>query len=303
MTRFYSLFCLLALFAVQAGASDAGNPARGPWVWSVAGGALHQVDTDFEDAEGGFSVNRAFLQASSGYAWDRRNSVSLSLGWGSSNYVFADDARIEGLRPWQRIEDYRLSLPIRFSVGEKSDYIVIPSVRSYAERGASLSDGRSEGLIAGMGWRFSDRLTLGPGFGWYSELGGGSNAFPILVVDWQITDRLALQTGRGLAASQGPGFTLAYRLNERWRLSALARYEKIRFALDDGQAQSAIGEDRSAPLLISVDYSPWPMTSASLFLGAELNGELSLETGRGKQVASTNYETAPVFGFSFRSRF
>lgn len=303
MTRLpYLCCCALALWVTAAQADQSANASRGPWGWGVAGGALHQFDTDFSDGEGSFSVSRGFLQLSAGYAWDRRNSASLSLGWGSSNYVF-DDASIEGLRPWDRIEDYRVSLPLRFNVGEQADFIVIPSIRSYAEQGASLSDGQTEGLIAGMGWRFSDRLTIGPGFGWYSELGGGSKAFPILVVDWKITDRLSLQTGRGLAASQGPGFTLAYDLGSGWSLSGLARFEKIRFALEEERGEAAIGEDRSAPLLLSLDYSPWPMTSASLFVGAELNGELTLESARGRELASSEYETAAVFGFSFRSRF
>ena len=297
------IFCLLALASVRVQSDESRNNNRGPWVWGIAGGALHQADTDLKDSDGSFSVNRGFVQLNAGYAWDRRNTLSLSGGWGSSNYVFDDASRIEGVRPWGRIEDYRISLPIRFNVGEKADFIVIPSVRSYAEDGASLSDGQTEGVIAGTGWKFSDALTIGPGFGWYSELGGGSNAFPIVVVDWQITDRLSLQTGRGLAASQGPGFTLAYALNDRWKLSALARFEKIRFALDEGVQGAAFGEDRSAPLLLSLDYTPWPMTSASVFVGAELNGELSLESDRGREIASSEYETAPLIGFSLQSRF
>lgn len=303
MTRCFNLLLfLIALWTTQALADESSNEGRGPWVWGVAGGALHQLDTNLTDNDGSFSVNRGFVQLSTGYAWDRRNTVSLSAGWGSSNYVFDDEARIDGLRPWGRIEDFRISLPVRFNIGEKADFIVIPSVRSYAEEGSSRSDGRTEGVIAGMGWRFSDVLTIGPGFGWYSELGGGSNAFPIVVVDWQISDRLSLQTGRGLAASQGPGFTLSYELNDRWNVSALARFEKIRFALDEGVRDAAIGEDRSAPLLLSLDYTPWPMTSASFFIGAELNGELNLESNKGREIASSEYETAPVLGFAFRSR-
>lgn len=276
---------------------------RGPWVWGLSGGALHQAEADLDDAAGAFSVNRAFLEGSIGYAWDRRTSVSLSLGLGSSNYVFDEDARIEGQRPWGRIEDYRVSVPMRFTVAEKAGVIVIPSVRSYGESGASFSDGQTEGVIAGAGWRFSDRLTLGPGFGWFSELGGGSTAFPIVVVDWKITDRLSLETGRGLAASQGPGLTLSYTLNDKWTLSGLARYEKLRFALDEAPGSGAYGEDRSAPLLVSLTFSPWPMTSASLFAGAEVGGRLSLEDEKARAIARSDYDAAPTVGLTFSSRF
>jgi hypothetical protein len=293
----------LAILLASAALAQAQPGQRGPWVWSVSGGALHQAETDLDADAGGFSVNRAFIAGSVGHAWDRRTSVSLSLGAGSSNYVFDDGSRIEGERPWGRIEDYRISVPIRFTVAAKAGFIVIPSVRSYGESGTSFGDGQTEGLIAGAGWRFSERLTLGPGFGWFSELGGGSTGFPILIVDWQITDRLSLETGRGLAASQGPGLTLSYTLADKWQLSALARYEKLRFALDAAPAGAAYGEDRSTPLLLSVNYTPWPMTSASLFVGAEVGGRLSLEDKRTRVIARSDYDTAPVIGFSFSSRF
>jgi hypothetical protein len=293
-------FGLLALLPVLAFSQP---EQRGPWVWGLSGGALHQAEADLDGEDGAFSVNRAFLEGSFGYAWDRRTSMSLSLGAGSSNYVFDQDSRIEGQRPWGRVEDYRISVPIRFTVAEKAGVIVIPSIRSYAESGASFSDGRTEGVIAGAGWRFSDRLTLGPGFGWFSELGGGSTAFPIIVVDWKITDRLSLETGRGLAASQGPGFILSYAFNDQWRLAGLARYEEIRFALDDAPGGAAFGEDRSMPLLLSLDYTPWPMTRASVFMGAEFNGRLRLEDQRTRVIAESDFDTAPLLGFSFRARF
>jgi hypothetical protein len=293
----------LGLVAVLPALAFSQPGQRGPWVWGLSGGALHQAEADLDADDGAFSVNRASLEGSFGYAWDRRTSVSLSLGVGSSNYVFDENSRIEGQRPWGRVEDYRISVPVRFTVAEKAGVILIPSVRSYSDSGASFSDGQTEGVIAGAGWRFSDRLTLGPGFGWFSELGGGSTAFPIIVVDWKITDRLTLETGRGLAASQGPGVTLSYALGDNWSLSGLARYEKIRFALDEAPGGGAYGEDRSTPLTLSLNYTPWPMTRASFFVGAEVGGRLSLEDQRTRVIARSDYDTAPVVGFSFRSRF
>ena len=298
-----SLPLILALFISMSARAEEERGKRGPWVLGVAGGALHQLETDLKDAEGAFSVSRGIVQLSAGYAWDRRNSVSVSVGYGSSDYDFVDDATINGNAPWGRIEDYQLSVPIRFSPVDKADVIVIPSIRSHADADARRSDGQTEGLIAGMGWKFSERLTLGPGFGWYSELGGGTTAFPIIVVDWKITDRLTLETGRGLAASQGPGLTLAFALRQRWSLSAIARFERIRFAVDENSSVGSFGEDRSIPLLLSLNYSPWPMTSASLFLGAELDGRISLEDDSGRRLADSDYETAPLIGLSFRSRF
>jgi hypothetical protein len=275
-----------------------------PWVWGVEAAAVHQFQTDFSDNEGDFSVSRFFIQPSLGYAWDRRTSVSVTLGVGDSYYDFSPNAEIDGNQPWGRIRDYRISVPIRFSPTERSDVIVIPSVRSFAEEGAELDAGRTEGVLAGAGWKFSERLTLGPGFGWYSELGGGSRAFPIVVIDWKITDQLTLVTGRGLAASQGPGLTLNYEVSDKWKLGLTGRYEKIRFAVDTrGAAPGGIGEDQSLPLLFTAEYTPWPRTKISALLGAEFGGSLKLEDERGRNLGRSDFDTAPVIGLSFSTSF
>jgi hypothetical protein len=292
------------LIPVPSNAADERRQQIGPWVWGIDGGAVHQFDTDLSGTNGSFGVDRYFIQPSIAYAWDRRNSVSLAIGFGDSDYQFSSGATIDGQQPWSRINDYRISVPIRFSPSERTDAIIVPSVRIDAESGASLNDGRTEGLLAGIGWRVSDTLFIGPGFGWFSELGGGSDVFPIIVIDWAITNKLSLTTGRGLAASQGPGLTLEYDLDDKWKLGLAGRYEKIRFALDnDAAAAARYGEDRSLPLVLSVQYTLWPMTTVGAFMGAEFQGKLSVEDSGGDTIASSEYDTAGLIGLVFRSRF
>jgi len=292
------------LFPATSTAEEGGKRQFGPWVWGLQGGAVEQVDTDLSNTNTSFSMKRYFIEPSLGYAWDRRNTVSLALGFGDSKYDFSSGATINGQQPWGRIHDYRVSVPIRFSPTERTDAIIIPSVRSNAESGASLNDGRTEGVLAGIGWRLSETLFIGPGFGWFTELGGGSSAFPIIVIDWAITDRLSLTTERGLAASQGPGLTLDYSLNKKWAVGLTGRYEEIRFALDNSETSPVrFAEDKSLPLVLSVRYTPWPMTTIAAFVGAEFEGELSLEDRSGSTIASSEYDTAGLFGLAFRSRF
>ena len=293
-------------FTVVAGSASA-QEARsdyGPWVWSVAGGAVNQFAADFSDGPGDVSITRGFLQGGLSYVWDRDTSASISVGAGNTDYDFSSNALIEGREPWEKIEDYRLSLPVRFSPMDKMNAIVIPSIRSYAESGASASDGRTEGVLGGFSWKFSDTLSIGPGMGWFSDLGDESNVFPIILVDWNITEALSLSTGRGLAASQGPGLTLNYTMNPKLTLGLTARYERTRFALEERQGRSAeVGEDSSTPLLLVATYSPWPMTSITALAGVELGGSMALEDGQGREIADTDVDTAVVVGFSFQSRF
>jgi hypothetical protein len=239
-----------------------------------------------------------------GYAWSRDSSVSVSLGIGTADYDFSSGTLIDGRKPWGRVRDYRLSVPVRFAPTEKMSVIVIPSIRTHAESGASLRDGRTEGILGGFSWKFSDTLSIGPGFGWFSDVGDESNVFPILLVDWKITQSLSLSTGRGLAASQGPGLSLNYEVDRKWTLGLTARYEKTRFSLKQRENRSAgVGEDSSMPLYMVASYSPWPMTSMTALAGVDIGGTMSLEDGQGQRLAKTDIDTAIVFGVTFQSRF
>lgn len=296
------------LLTEQQALAEQGTAAEpGPVIWGIDGGLAFQFSTDLEDTDTSFSVTHGFIQPSVTYAWNRRNTVSLSLGFGESDYDFSPGADLEGLAPWGSIQDYHLSVRLRFSPSERTDVFIRPTVRSYVEEGVDLDEGRTEGLISGISWVVSDSLLIGPGIGWYSKLGGGSFVFPILIIDWKITERLSLTTGRGLAASLGPGLALVYRLSDRWRMGLTGRMERARFALDtdDISAASGVeyGKDQSASLLFNVQYSPWRGTSVSGFVGMDLDGRLSLRDARGDTIARTDYEPPALIGLAFRSRF
>ena len=303
-STWYRVF--IALFALSSATvfAQGTRQIQDQWIWSAAGGAVNQFSADLSDGSGDLSVTRGFLSAGVGYAWSRDTSASVSLGIGTTDYDFSSGTLIDGRKPWGRIREYRLSVPVRFSPTEKMSVIVIPSIRTHAESGASLRDGRTEGMLGGFSWKFSDTLSIGPGFGWFSDVGDESNVFPILLVDWKIAESLNLSTGRGLAASQGPGLSLNYELDQKWMLGLTARYEKTRFSLKKQQDRSAgVGEDSSMPLYLVASYSPWPMTSMTALAGVDIDGTLSLEDGNGQRIAKTDIDTAMVLGFSFQSRF
>ena len=291
------------MIGLSTPAARAQQPQRGPFVFSLAGAAVYQFDTGL-DQQGSFAVSRWFVQPGVGYAWDRRNSVSVALGAGENRYDFSASTDIGGGRPWRNIRDLRASLPIRFAPAERVDVIVIPSLRWNAESGAALSDGRTQGALAAATWRFGPDLSIGPGIGWFSELGDSDTIFPILALDWNISDTLSLSTGRGLAASRGPGLTLTWKAGETVDLGLAGRYETVRFRLDDaGPSPGGIGEDRSVPVIASVAYRPWPAASLTAFAGAEFLGRLRLEDPGGNRIDETGYDPAPLVGLAFRARF
>jgi hypothetical protein len=304
----------LAAAAVLAGASLAGaqearaqvtspSPMQAQsdrqlgWGWTVRGGAVHQFGADVDDG-GSFDATRATLDGSVRYAFSEGTFVGLSAGYGYDHYGFSGDARIGGLSPWDQVHNVRLSLPLFWEPTPDWQILAIPRLRMTAEEPEDLGDGLTGGAILGFSYRFSDRLRVGPGFGFTTELEESLDFFPILVVDWQVTDRLRIETGRSLGTTRGPGLLASYEIAKNWRASVGFRREKLRFRLGDG----GVGEDRSFPVVAGITWGP-PYAELSLFAGAELGGELRLEDSDGNTLAESDYDPAAIVGLNFRLRF
>ena len=299
------VFAGLVFFAFPAlGSTEApeGRRGRGPepgWSTFMRGGSVHQFDTDTDDG-GSFNADRVFIQGGVTYAPDFRRSVSFSLGYGLDAYDFSGETGFAALRPWENINAYRVSVPVRWGFAEAWTVFVIPTLRFVAESGAELEDSMQGGGFAGVSYRFGDRLTIGPGIGVMSEIEDSATVFPVLIIKWKITDRLSLETGRGLGATLGPGLVLGWKASDNWAFSIGGRYEKLRFRLDDkGMAPNGIGQDRTFPVFGGVGYSFSQRAQMSLLGGADLGGELRLEDEKGGLIAEEDYEPAGFVGIAF----
>jgi hypothetical protein len=288
---------------LTAVSAHAQAPSPGGWSFTLEGGFAVQPEADFDAGEGAYELDRTYVAAGADYRWNYRNSVGVSVGGGRSDFTFKDGNgdTIDG--PWGEIEDLRLSVPFRLAMGQTSTLFAIPSLRYNGESDASTSDSQTWGLLAGAAWRLNEDLTIGPGLGAFSRLEGSARVFPILLIDWNINERWSLSTGRGLAASQGPGLTLGYKLSEQWDLGIAGRYEEVQFRLDDeGEAPGGVGEDRALPLVFTASWSPSESVRLGVFAGVEFGGELTLYDAAGKTIESSDYDTVPVYGATFEFR-
>ncbi len=278
---------------------SAAQPRLG-WAYQVDGLAAFQGDADLSGG-GKFSASRAFLRTTALYNLEGGSSVGLSTSIGKLDFNFSQSNN----QPWENIRDLRVAVPVRFRVGDTITVFVSPQIRWDYQSGASSSDGRTYGVFAGIAWQLNERLTIGPAFGAFSEFDeSGTDFFPALLIDWDINDRWNLNTGSGVGATQGPGLSLSYALNEAIDLSLTARSERIRFRLDgDGLAPDGVGEDKSIPVVLSLGYNPNPGVSMSVFAGAEFDGRLTLDDANGVEISRQRYDTAPLVGLAFRVRF
>lgn len=301
-----SMPCPLPLAAALAGLIAAATPATaeqqiqargGPPLglgWRIQGGVSHQLEADLDEG-GDFDVTRASASAGLRYAFGEGTWLALSAGYGLDDYDFSGDARLGGGSPWSEIHSLRLSLPVFWQPTPDWQVVAIPRLQVSAERAGDWDEGLTGGAILGFSYRFTDRLKLGPGFGFGTELEEDVRIFPIVLLDWKVTDRLRLETGRGLGAANGPGVLASYTITERWKASVGFRRERLRFRLEGG----GVGEQSSFPVSAGITWGP-PFASLSLFAGVDLAGQLRVEDEDGRSLVTSDYDPAAVLGLSFR---
>ena len=268
------------------GAPPPGPPASsGPLTFvKLEGGAVHQVATDLEK-DGDFGVSRFFVQPGLDVFFSRELQTSFALGYGLDRYDFDGRKGLAALEPWEDVDSLRLSALARYSLDEAWTLFGVPVLSFAAERGARLTDGTTVGFYGGASWKSTDGLTIGPGFGVFTEIEDSAVFFPFLLIDWQISERLAVRTGRGLAATRGPGLVLAWEFADRWAIEAGGRWEQLRFRLDDdGAAPDGVGEEESIPLFAALTYELAERSRVSLLGGVNLYGSVSLFDDRGRKL-------------------
>ena len=301
---------LLILVAIPTFAGDEktgkNSFSSGPiigWSGFSRGGFVHQFDTDLDNG-GSFSVNRLFIQGGPTYTNKSGTNLSLALGYGLDEYDFSGDSVFGSRQPWEEIHTISLSVPIRWQVSEKWSGFASPTLRFSGESRADFSDSITGGALVGFSYRYSDRLSFGPGIGVLTKLEDNASVIPILVIHWKITETLSLSTGRGIGASLGPGLTLRWQPSRVWAFSLGSRYESRRFRLaDNGTYPNGVGADRSFPIFGGIEYNLTPRVSISAVCGMEIGGELRLEDENGDSIIREDHDPASFLGVAFSASF
>ena len=292
-----SLLLTMSVIAEQQQTSD--QPAQ----WILQAGTVYQTSTSLDEG-GDMSAGRYFVSGGLAKVFNGRWRVGTALSFGEERYDFSGSTGFGALDPWERIREFRVSVPVQYFASQAWTYYAIPSIRFNAESDASISDGRNGGLLAGAAYRVSDTLTIGPGFGYFTEIEDDASFFPILLIDWKITDTLSLETGKGFAASRGPGLQLRWKSSPRWEFAMGGRYEKTRFRLNDsGAAPDGVGEDQSFPLFLMAEYLVGDDMQLGLIGGAEIGSNMRLEDASGDRVDDSDLSSAPFFGVTFQAKF
>lgn len=275
--------------------------SQDPWIGAAAA-VSHQFDSDLATG-GSVSVTRWSLAPRLGRG-NGPGDVFAPLSVGMSHYAFGAGGALGAGSAWDDIVDVRLSLPLEIRQGDRMTARVIPGIAYSGETGVAAGDATTVSLLAGLEWRLSDRLSLGPGLQWSTELEDEDSLTPVVFLDWAVTDRLSLSTGSGHGVSRGPGLTLTWQAGDDLAVAFSGRYEKRRFRLDgDGPAPGGVGQDAAVPLMVTVNYAPTAALRVTGFAGVKLNGALRMEDASGATLSSSEYDPAPVLGAALSLRF
>ena len=286
----HSLLAISMQFPAIAMAEGPPAGAGAGWRTTLTAAYVGQGNSDL-DNNGQFSVDRGIVKFESARRFGQKWFTGISLGYEEDKYDFSNSA----INPlWGDIRTFQLGVSMRYLASDKWTLFGLPILRYTTEKGVDLDEGREIGLLAGASYRFSDKLTLGPGLGVFSGIGGEEDVFPILLIDWKMTDSLSLETGRGTAASRGPGLALKWRPMSQWEFGIAARYEKTRFRLADEPGN--IGQDKSVPVVLTANWKYERSFRLTALAGMETSGSLSLEDSGGNQIRKSSYDTAPLVG-------
>jgi hypothetical protein len=295
-------FILVDLCLGQGHSNQNGSHEKNYTNWStfIRGGYAFQFNSDIDNNNGNFTIDRFFVQPGIMYSQDHTLSYSLTFGYGYDGYDFKGNNGFGALQPWGDIHSFRLSTPIRFTKGQNWSFFIMPTLRITGESGANINDSLTGGGFAGFAYKLNERLTIGPGIGIISQIEDDASIFPVLIINWKVTESLSLETGRGLGATMGPGISFIWRMTDQWHFTLGGRYEKLRFRLDDeAETPSGIGQDKSIPIFGGITYNFNKSSKLSLIAGFEMAGELQLEDQEGNLLEKQDYDNAPFLGLSF----
>lgn len=273
----------------------------------VQTGYIYDIGTN---VDGGGEVSSHFFHLSGGvplYNNDDDVFIALTAAYHLNSYNFSDGpaGSFVGLNPWDDIHTARLGAFIRWNISDKWQFFGIPTLRSTGESGANFGDSLSGGALLGASYKVSDSLTIGPGFGYLTQIEDSASIFPILVIDWQFCDNLSLTTGPIIGASQGPGLAIKWQIQDKLRFTFGARSERVRFRLDDSLtgAKQGIGEDNSIPVFGILTWQATDHLQTSLIAGVGIANDMLLDDANGNRITRSDYDPSPFLGINLGYNF
>ena len=261
--------------------------------YDVSLSPLYQSKTNI-DGGGKFKLSSLFLRFKARRPVSPTTFIGLNLKYDVDDYDFSGTTEFGGAQPWNDVRRFGIGIPIFTRFENNWSLGISPSVDWLQEDNADNGDSLSYGATTFLFKSLTRDRRLGLGAGVFKTVDNDTRVFPFIAVDWRFNERWRLSNPFEADALGPAGLELTYSFNDRWHLSGGGVYRSFRFRLNnDGVAPNGIGENKGIISFLRLRREATSGLEVDFYAGAILNGELELKDSDGKDLASSDYSTAP----------
>jgi len=159
--------------------------------------------------------------------------------------------------------------------------------------GANVGDSFTYGVLGMVIYRVNDRLTLGAGAVYYSQLEDDNAYLPIGSVVWKVSDAFVLSAvGTEVRASLYTRKDLNYYV--------AARYDTRQYRLEDNAPYSSgVVYDSDIPVVVGVQWQPSEQFKISGEVGAIAWQKITFDDENGHRIVKDNVDPTVFLGLKF----
>lgn len=174
---------------------------------------------------------------------------------------------------------------------EQWAFVLAGDLRWHVEDGASLSDGMSWSLTAGVGWRPSKTLDLGAGFVVQDSFADDLFFIGGPQVDWRPNERWRF-------AIVGTELEIQHSLNNAWQIGGGGGFTGHRFRLDgDGPGANQIAAESRFPIYLQARYRGVEDLDLTWRVGVDVTREFRIEDANGNTLRRFDSDPSPYVSF------
>ncbi len=207
--------------------------------------------------------------------------------------------------PWQDVYLFRVTPLVQYTIDESWSVYGGPSIAYAGESGADFSASVTGGGLIGFNHHASETLSIGGGFGIFSQLGDSARAVPFITANWKFDEYWTLRAGFSeVAGNGGLGAELTYDLGNNWKVGGGFQFERKRFRLQDsGGVDGGVAQDTKVPIYAKVGWQPCEKAALELVAGIAAGGEYYVESYGRHKVYDQNYDASGLIGIRALFRF
>ena len=279
----------LAQYSADSEALEPSSPSAPAGQLQFGAGFGYRADADID--KGGKSSEVAVRTTASGhYSLNDQFRLGMLMSYQHSYYDFSGSGRPDN---GVDVNLFRVTPLLQYTVDENWSVYGGPSFSYAGENGAEFGDSLTGGGLAGFNYRVDETLTLGAGFGIFSQIEDDVSVVPLVTLNWQFDEKWNWKIGFSeVAANGGLGTEIAYSLGKDWKVGGGVQFTKKRFRLSN----DGVAEDKNVPIYAKLAWQACENGSLELVAGITAGGQYRVENSNGHKLYESDYDASALVG-------